>query len=114
MTDLYPGMKIEVTAAHVSDITVLPDRPSWLSVYAQWPPKPDAVMYMIDGTSVGICDRCITRDDEVQKLVAQYGGKKIVERGDVSWYCSANFKCGTGTKECRRHWNGRIYDTSRY
>lgn len=109
VTDLHPGMKIEVTAAHIT----LPDRPSWLSDDAQWPPQPDAVMYMIDGTPVGICDRCITRESDVQDLVTQHRGRRVIERGDVGWYCSANFK-NDSLGKCRRHWNGRRYDSKGY
>jgi hypothetical protein len=107
VTDLHPGMKIEVTAARVSKPS-LADRPSWLADSAQWPPQPGEVMYMIADSSVGICDQCITQTKEVEKLVAQYGGKKVVERGDTSWYCSVRFK--SATRDCQRHWNGYSYD----
>lgn len=105
VTDLYPGMTIEVTAAKVT----LPDRPSWLSADAPWPPPPDGVMYMIRDSSVGVCDRCITNESKVQELVTQYGGKQIIDRGDTSWYCSVKFGT-TAHSMCQRHWNGRRYD----
>lgn len=105
MTDLYPGMTIEVSTA----FTVLPsasDRPEWLDPAAMWPPQPGQVMYMIKERSLGICDKCIlTCQGEISGYTSH--GEKVEERGSSSWYCSCHPAGG-----CRRWWNGSRYDSS--
>ena len=104
MTDLHPGMAIEVSTTYAV-LSAAPDRPSWLHPSAMWPPEPGKVMYMVEERSKGICDRCIlTCKDEIERFT---GSSMLVrDRGrGTSWYCS----CSPDGYSCDRWWDGYKY-----
>ena len=115
MTDLHPGMTVEVSTA----FTALPDissRPAWLSRDAVWPPVPGGVMYKVSGTSAGFCDECvISCYDAVEEYSSICGGAKVVQvPGDEGWYCTCSKKGSHGGDKCRRWWDRHEYRARRY